>query len=59
MAPAAYVAEDGFFLESIGGDVLGPVKPQCPSVGECQGSKLGVGCGWQSTLIDIRKGRMG
>ena len=28
---------------SIGGEALGPVKVQFPSVGECQGSVVGVG----------------
>jgi hypothetical protein len=27
----------------MGGEVLGPVKAQCPSVGECQGREAGVG----------------
>ena len=27
----------------MGGEALGPVKTQCPSVGECQGRKVGVG----------------
>jgi hypothetical protein len=27
----------------MGGEVLGPVKAQCPSVGECQGGEVGVG----------------
>ena len=34
MAPAAYVTEDG---------LVGPVKAQCPSVGECQGREIGMG----------------
>jgi hypothetical protein len=37
MALAAYVAEDG--LE----EALGPVKVQCPSIGECLGQEAGVG----------------
>jgi hypothetical protein len=32
-------------VASMGGEALGPVKAQCPSVGECQGSQMGVG-GW-------------
>jgi hypothetical protein len=28
---------------SVGGEALGPVKVLCPSVGECQGQKTGVG----------------
>jgi hypothetical protein len=27
---------------SIGGAALGPVKAQCPSIGECQGREVGV-----------------
>jgi hypothetical protein len=27
------------------GEALGPVKGQCPSVGECEGSVAGVGGG--------------
>jgi hypothetical protein len=27
----------------MGGEALGPVKARCPSVGECQGQKMGVG----------------
>jgi hypothetical protein len=27
----------------VGGEVLGPVKARCPSVGECQGREVGVG----------------
>jgi hypothetical protein len=30
---------------SMGGEALGPVKAQCPSVGECQGGEAGVGGG--------------
>jgi hypothetical protein len=41
MAPAAYVAEDGW--ASMGGEALGPVKVLCPSVGKCQGQEAGVG----------------
>jgi len=36
---------------SIGGEALGPVKARCPSEGECQSRKVGVG-GWVGiTLI--------
>jgi hypothetical protein len=28
---------------SVGGEAIGPVKAWFPSVGECQGSKVGVG----------------
>ena len=27
----------------MGGEALGPMKAQCPSVGECQGQEAGVG----------------
>jgi hypothetical protein len=27
----------------MGGEALGPVKAQCPSVGECQDQEAGVG----------------
>ena len=27
----------------MGGEVLGPVKALCPSIGECQGQEAGVG----------------
>jgi hypothetical protein len=27
----------------MGGEVLGPVKAECPSVGECQDQQVGVG----------------
>jgi hypothetical protein len=33
------------YLASVGGEALGPVKSQCPSVGKCQGSEVVVG-GW-------------
>jgi hypothetical protein len=42
MALAAYVEEDGL-VWSVGGEALKPVGVQCPSVGECQGRKKGVG----------------
>jgi hypothetical protein len=28
---------------SMGGEAPGPLKPQCPSVGECQDREVGVG----------------
>jgi hypothetical protein len=42
------------YLASMGRGTLGPVKAQCPSVGEYQGSDVGVGgwSGWGSTLIE-------
>jgi hypothetical protein len=39
----------------MGGEPLGPVKAQCPSVGECQGREAGVG-GWRNTLIEAGGG---
>ena len=33
----------GPYLASMGGEALGPVKTLCLSVGECQGSEVGVG----------------
>jgi hypothetical protein len=39
------------YLASMGREALGPVKAECPSVGEYQGSEVGVG-GWRSTLIE-------
>ena len=43
MAPCVYVAEDGLVRHQLEGESLGPVKAQCPSVGECQGQEAGVG----------------
>ena len=43
---------------SVGGAPLGPEGVQCPSVGECQGKKTGVG-GSGSTLIEAGGGGMG
>jgi hypothetical protein len=43
----------------MGGETLGPVKAQCPSVGECQGREVRVvgGGGGGSTLIEaVRRG---
>ena len=39
----------------MGGEALGPEGVQCPSVGECQGGRMGVG-GWGSTLIEQGEG---
>jgi hypothetical protein len=36
---------------SVGGEALGPESVQCPSVGECQGRRRGVGR-WGSNLIE-------
>jgi hypothetical protein len=41
-ALAAYVAEDGLVGSSMGGEILGPVKVLCPSIGDCQGQEVGV-----------------
>jgi hypothetical protein len=41
MAPASYVAEDGIFGASMGGQALDLGKAQCSSVGECQGMWVG------------------
>ena len=30
----------------MGGEALGPVKPLCPSVGECQDARARMWCGW-------------
>jgi hypothetical protein len=38
----------GIFIPS----AFGPESVQCPSVGECQGRRMGVG-GWGSTLIEV------
>jgi hypothetical protein len=39
----------------VGGEALGSECIQCPTVGECQGGKAGVG-GWGSTLIEAGEG---
>ena len=41
----------------MGGEAFGPVKVQCPSLGECQGGEVGVS-GLGSTLIEARGGGM-
>ena len=39
---------------SIGGEALGPVTVLCPSVGECQGQKVGmVGLGSRDRVVGI------
>jgi hypothetical protein len=43
MAPATYVAEDGLCLASMGREVVGPVKAQCPSVEDARAGGMG---GW-------------
>ena len=42
MAPAAYVAEDGLVRYQCEKS-LGPVKAQCPNVGEWQAGEVGMG----------------
>ena len=42
---------------SVGGEVLGPVKVQCPSVPTGEGGEGGVG-GWANTLIEAQGGVM-
>jgi hypothetical protein len=39
----------------VGGEALEPEVVPCPSVGECQGGKMGVGR-WGSTLIEAGRG---
>ena len=40
----------------MGGEALGPVKAQCPSVGECQGMEAGMG-GWVTEHPHRSRGR--
>jgi hypothetical protein len=40
----------------VGQEAFDPVKAQCPSVGECQGGKAGVG-GWLGEHSHRRRGR--
>jgi hypothetical protein len=40
----------------MGGQALGPVKAQCPGVGECQGVEAGVG-GWVREYPHISRER--
>ena len=42
---------------SVGAEVLGPVKFQCPSVGKCQGGEVGLG-GWGNNLMEAQGGIM-
>ena len=42
MAPAAYVGVDGLVRKKMGGEVLGLLKVQCPSIGECQDREVGL-----------------
>ena len=41
---------------SVGGKALRPESVQCPSVGECQGGKMGMG-EWGSNHIEAGRGR--
>jgi hypothetical protein len=46
----------------VGGVALEPEGVRCPSVGECQGGKTGVGGwvgGWGSILIETGRGGVG
>jgi hypothetical protein len=43
---------------SVGGEARGPERVQCPSVGECQGRRMGVG-ELGSTLIETGGGGEG
>jgi hypothetical protein len=43
---------------SVGGEVLRPKGTQCPSIGECQGRKTGVG-GWMGEHPHRGRGRGG
>ena len=40
----------------MGGEVLGPVEAQCPSVGKCQGREAGVD-GWVGEHPHRNRGR--
>jgi hypothetical protein len=51
---ATYVAEDGL----VGGEALGPEGVRCPSVGECQSRRTGVG-GWVIIPVEARGGGLG
>jgi hypothetical protein len=42
----------------VGGEALGPEGVRCPSAGECQGGRRGVG-GWGSIYIEAGEGGMG
>ena len=43
MAPSMCIAENGFVGHQWEKDAVGPVKTQCPSVGECKGREKGDG----------------
>ena len=41
---SSYICSRGWpCCSSMRGEALGPVKVLCPSIGECQGQKVGVG----------------
>jgi hypothetical protein len=42
---------------AMGGEALGPVKVQCPSIGECQGREEGGVVRWGNSLIEAGGGR--
>jgi hypothetical protein len=54
---ATYVAEDELFGHQWEERPWG-LSNTMPSVGECQGGRMGVG-GWRNTLIEERQGGMG
>jgi hypothetical protein len=54
---SSYICSRGWpCWASMGGEALGPVKAQCPSVGECQGGEVGVG-EWLEEHPHRRRGR--
>jgi hypothetical protein len=44
---------------SMGGEALGPVKAQCPSVGECRVGRRELLGGWGIIIMDEGGGRIG
>ena len=44
------------YLASMEGETLGPVKTQCPSVGECEGIRWEWVGEWGSTLVEAGRG---
>jgi hypothetical protein len=40
------------FQTSLGGEALGPLKAQCPSIRQCQAGETGVGGWWGKTFIE-------
>jgi hypothetical protein len=43
----------------MGGEALGPVKVQCPGIGECQDREWEYMGGWGNILIEAEGGGMG